>query len=398
MSWTNLIGQARVVEVLRRAVGGGRVPHAYLFHGPDGVGKCALALEFAKTLQCERGEAEACDRCLACTKVSRMLHPDVHVLFPYPKDADADDVTERLQRLAQNPYAAVDFVRRPSLSDPSKTSNKQALYPVARINAELRRAMSFRPVEGRYKVAVMTDADLLRVEAANAFLKLLEEPGPQTVFVLTTSRPDRLLPTILSRCQRLRFDVLPAEAIEAALVAREGLAAGPAAALARMADGSYSRALNLAENEDLMEDRQRVLDFFRYAYARHADKLADSVEGLARLGRERLKAVLHLMLRWLRDLLLYRTLGEAAPLVNVDQAEAVARFVTNVPAADLETMVGLVEEATELVERNVHLHLVLTVLAHALHGAMQGRAPERLYLPLAETNGPLHRLGVQQVG
>ena len=135
-------------------------------------------------------------RCLACTKVGRLLHPDVHVLLPAPKDADTDDLRARLETLAKNPYATVDFVRRPSLDDPAKTSNKQAFYPVARINDELRRAMSYRPVEGRYKVAIMTDADLLRTEAANAFLKLLEEPAPQTVFILITSRPDRLLPTI----------------------------------------------------------------------------------------------------------------------------------------------------------------------------------------------------------
>lgn len=380
--WSELIDQARVVEALRRTIAGGRVAHAYLFYGPDGVGKRATALAFAQTLLCERGGDDACGRCLACTKVTRLLHPDVHVLFPYPTDADEHEVAVRLQLMAENPYAAIDFVRRPSLSDPSKTSNKQAFYPVARINEEVRRAMSFKPVEGRYKIAIMTDADLLRTEAANAFLKLLEEPTPQTVFVLTTSRPDRLLPTILSRCQRIRFDALPAEALEEALVARAGVEPGPAATLARMADGSYTRALDLAENDDLMASRELVIEFFRQAYARNVDRLADLIDEVGKLGRERLKGWLGLMLRWLRDLLLYRTMGADAPLVNVDQADAVARFCDNLPDADLEAMVGLIEDATELVERNVHVGLALTALAHALGRAMRGPHAGRLYVPL----------------
>ena len=392
MAWNDLIDQARVTETLRQAVARGRVPHALLFYGRDGVGKRAAALELARTLQCERGQTgEACGRCLPCTKVNRLLHPDVHVLFPAPKDVATDDVRARLETLARNPYATVDFVRRPSLDDPSKTSNKQAFYPVARINEELRRAMSYRPVEGRYKVAIMTDADRLRTEAANAFLKLLEEPTPQTVFVLTTSRPDRLLPTILSRCQRFRFDALPAEDVEAALVERERLQPDVAATLARMADGSYSRALDLAQNEDLLADRQLVLDYVRMAYVGggppHAAKLADQIEAMARLGRERLKGLLDLMLRWMRDLVLYRAMGAEAPLVNVDQAEAVERFCRNVPEADLEAMARLVEEAVELVERNVQLPLTLVVLAQGLGQAMRGRPPEYLYTPLAAPYG-----------
>ena len=382
MSWSSLIDQQRVIEALRRTLASGRVAHAYLFHGPDGVGKRATALAFARALLCERGGDAACDRCLACTKTSRMLHPDVHVLFPYPTDADEREVAERLRLLGENPYAAIDFVRRPSLADPSKTSNRQASYPVARINEEVRRAMSFKPVEGRYKIAIMTDADLLRTEAANAFLKLLEEPGPQTVFVLTTSRPDRLLPTILSRCQRIRFDPLSAEAVEAALVARARVAPGTAATLARMADGSYTRALDLAGNEDLMASRQLVLDFFRLAYARHVDKLADLIDEIGKSGRERLKGMMGLMLGWMRDLMLFDAMGEAAPLVNVDQAEAVARFCHNLPEADLAAMVALVEQAVELIERNVHVGLVLTALAHALGRAMRGPHDGRLYVPL----------------
>jgi DNA polymerase-3 subunit delta' len=139
-----------------------------------------------------------------------------------------------------------------------------------------------------------------------------------------------------------------------------------------------------------------VLDFLRVAYAagrsaEQAMRLQDLTEEIARMGRQRVKALLALLLSWLRDLLLYRTLAGSGSeaeagslLVNVDQAEAAGRFVANLPRADLEGMTALVEEARYLVERNVGLPLLLTVLANALRQAMQGRAPESLYVPLSE--------------
>ncbi len=386
MSWNSIIDQRRVIESLRSNVAGGRVAHAYLFHGPDGVGKRAVAVEFAKTLLCERGGDEACDKCLACTKVNRMIHPDLHLLFAQPRDADHEDIAARIQLLAKNPYATVDFIRRPSLDDPTKSSNKQAIYPVDRIREEIRRSMSFKPVEGRYKITVMTDADRLNTEASNAFLKVLEEPTPRSVFILTTRRTERLLPTILSRTQRIRFNPLAPEAIEKALNEREEIEPKFAAALSRMADGSYTDALALKDNEDLMGFRLLVLDFFRLSYANEIDKLADQIEHINRLGRDQVKGLLDLMLRWVRDLILYGTLGDEAHLVNVDQSEAIAKFSNNLPDADLEAMASVVEEAMMLIERNVQVNLTLTVLSQALGQAMRGRHHGRLYVPLAESD------------
>ncbi|MDX1530535.1 MAG: DNA polymerase III subunit delta' [Rhodothermales bacterium] len=386
MPWTWVLDQRRVVEALGRGLAADRVAHAYLFHGPEGVGKRAAALALAQALECERrgpGGADACGACPPCQKTARLIHPDVHLYLPQPKDADAEDVAERLARLAENPYAEVDFRRRPTLDDPAKASNKQAIYTVDRVR-EITRDLRYRPSEGRYKVAVLTDADTMNEASANAFLKGLEEPGPRTVLVLTAARPDRLLPTILSRCQRLRFDALPADVIEAALVEREGMAPEEAALLARMADGSYTRALALAESADLAARRQLVLDYFRAAFTGNADRLSDLVEEAAKVGREGLKDVLALMLRWVRDLVLVRTLGPEAPVVNVDQREAVRRFVDHLPDARLDAMAALVEEARELVERNVNATLVLTVLADALRAAMRGRDRHRLFRPLDE--------------
>jgi len=275
-------------------------------------------------------------------------------------------------------------VRRPSLADPSETSNQQVYYRIDQVRQDIIQPMSLARGEGAYKVNILIDAEKMREEAANTFLKLLEEPPPQTVFLLTTNRPEQLLPTILSRCQQLRFDPLLPETIEQALVDREGMAPDEASMLSRMADGSYSRALELAENDALMTSRELVLDYFRAAYTQKVESLDSCIQELKSQGRERVKSVLRLMLRWMRDLLLYRTMGEEAPLVNVDQKEAVARFCNNLPDADLEGMVTLVEEAMELAERNVRVALVLTALAQGLARAMRGQEVESLYVPLSK--------------
>ena len=388
MAWSSILDQERVVHTMRRALAQERVAHAYLLHGPDGVGKRAVAYEMARALQCPEQTDEACDDCEVCRKTRRMVHPDVHVHLPHPwsqeNDRDEEDIGKRIRRLGENPYAAIDYVRRPSLSDPSETSNQQVYYRIDQVRQDLIQPMSLARGEGRYKVNILIDAEKMREEAANAFLKLLEEPPPQTVFFLTTNRPEQLLPTILSRCQRLRFDPLVPETIEKALVDREGMDPDAASMLARMADGSYSEALELADNENLMTSRELVLDYFRAAYSQKVEALDRCIQELQKQGRERVKTVLRLMLRWIRDLLLYRTMGREASLVNVDQKEAVARFCDNLPDADLEGMVGLVEEAMELAERNVRVPLLLTALAHGLARAMRSHDVEALYVPLSE--------------
>ncbi len=383
MNRSGILNQKRVVTALERAIEHERVAHAYLFHGPDGVGKRAVALAFAQALLCTEDASAPCGECRDCTKVQRLIHPDVRVLFPQHKEIEPKDVAARIEALAEEPYATVDFRRRPSLEDASKSSNKQVFYAIERIHEELLRPMSFKPVEGAYKIVLLTEVDLMREKGANAFLKLLEEPPPQTVFILTTARPERLLSTIISRCQLVRFDALSAGVIQEGLRSRKGIDADQALMLARMADGSYSRALDILEREDLGATRKLILEFMRGAVQHDIDRLDPLIEQVNRMGRDEARSLLRAMVRWVRDVILYRAAGEEAALVNVDQAERIASFCDNLPSANLDAMVRMIEEASGLVGRNVRTDLVLTVLAQKLGAAMSGGKDDRLYEPLA---------------
>lgn len=384
MLFANIIGQDRVVHSLARAIEQDRVAHAYIFHGPDGVGKRAVALALAGALQCtEFQDGDACGKCNGCHKAGKGLHPDIHVLMPTTTDVDLHDVSARLQLLAQDPYERVDFQHRPTLDGSRSSSNKQIFYSVEHINAQLRRAMSFHRAEGLYRVAVLLDVDRMRSDAANAFLKLLEEPGDRTVFILITNRIDHLLPTVISRCQQVRFLALSNETIEKAMLARN-VEPGIAAMLSRMADGSISRALELFENQELLQTREKVLEFLRLSYQGKGDRVVSAIDSMIGQGREYVKFQLQVIMGLLRDLLLIRTTGDASLIVNIDQIDTLTSFSANLPDARLESMIEAVEETSHLIERNVNLRLALIALSRVLARAMRGEPSVKLETDLLE--------------
>ena len=392
MPWSRVLGQDRALETLKNALASERVAGTYLFHGPSGSGPRAAALAFGEALLCERrgtpaGPAgDACGSCLACTKAARLVHPDLHVTLPFPKTSSAadkddrpSDYRDRLAALAAEPYAPADYRQRAALGGDG-ASNKQVAHRRVPMEA-FRRDMSFVPVEGRYVVGVLLEADRIRTEAANALLKLLEEPEARVVLVLTAERVENVLPTILSRCQRVRFDPLAPDVLEAALVARAGVPATEAAVVARMADGSFTKALEVWGSESMQAHRALALQFVREAYTGRPDRIAPVVQQAQKLGRESLKGWLDLVSIWVRDLVLARA-GALGAVVNVDQTEAVQKFVAALPRADLEAMASVVAQAVEAVEGNAHAGLVLTALAFALRDAMHGVSDGLLVQPL----------------
>ena len=373
MALESIIGQDRVRTSLQRTLSSGRIAHAYLFHGPDGCGKAAAALAFARILQCEQPTGgDACGRCASCQKAARGMHPDIHVLMPVTKDTDDEERGRRIQLLYEDPYQPADLQSLPSLDGKSGSSNKQIIYSRDNVQQWLHRPMSYHRVEGQYRVAILLSADKMLEKGANAFLKLLEEPGERTVFLLLTDRVDHLLPTILSRCQQIRFDPLERSDIEQAMLTR-GATPALAAMLARMSGGSLRRAIALAGDEDMMAVRDDVMEFLRKSYQGKGDSVVSLADRMARPGREAVKFQLDLLLGVLRDMLLMQQSGDADLVVNIDQIEALQKFASNLPDARLDLMIRSVEQTMGLVERNVNVRLALVTLSRSLMAGMLGR-------------------------
>jgi DNA polymerase-3 subunit delta' len=216
---------------------------------------------------------------------------------------------------------------------------------------------------------IISEAHLMGEEAANAFLKTLEEPASKTLLILTTSHRERILQTILSRCQEIRFDLLSDEEIAHALSERKGVSRINAALQAKLAEGSYSRALELLGG-DLNQIRFDVVAFLRSALKRSPLAVHSEIERLTS-GNDRtsLERTLALLALWFRDALALRLTGREEILVNQDQLKDIQSFNNKFANAPIETMIESVEETMRAVRSNAQIPLAFIVLAMRLEDA-----------------------------
>ncbi len=366
--WPRVIGQRRVKETLLSARRSGRLPHAYLFYGGEGVGKDAAALELARVLRCERGGEEACGECSSCVRMATMQHPDVHLIIPLPRGSGEKDDDEPMAKLTEGDVRVVQQQLRLKGADPYHRIQIPRAN-VIKINSirEIRRESSMSTSDQRTRVFIISGADAMNDAASNTLLKTLEEPPGDTMFILTTSHREALLPTILSRCQNVRFDPLTEEEIRAALIGRGRLDEARASLLARLAGGSYTRALELGES-DLMGQRAEVVDFIRKALGGKTLELIELIERMAETkDRDVHVRFLTLMLLWFRDALVLR---HGAEVINIDQIAELRSFVSRFPGADLVRALEDVEKAISLVDRYAYIKLVLAQLAVRLRRAL----------------------------
>jgi DNA polymerase-3 subunit delta' len=288
MPFADILGQDRALSHLRLACSARRLSQAYCFFGPPGVGKRATALALAQAVNCLASTAQApgtaadaCGTCAACRKVAAGLHPDVTEVRPAGKTV-----------------IGIDQVR------------------------EVTARAALRAYEGRTKVFILDPAELMQEPAANALLKTLEEPTGATLFILVTGTPSALLPTILSRCQGVRFDPLGEGPLRDILV-RRGRTPEAAAAAAALAGGSAERALALEVEEDRAA-RDRIVQEVWGGLGSLVSVL-ERAEELAR-DRAKLEASLEILVTFTRDLAVAKVGGPTAALVHTDRRAEVTRL------------------------------------------------------------------------
>ena len=317
MDWTDVAGQDRAVRLLRSALLRGQPHHAYLLAGPAGVGKELLARVFALAANCEAEQPEArpCGSCSHCKAIARGNFPDVAYLMPQAELVARGVVSKADLEGAPSKEIRVDEVRA------------------------LAKRLSLAALRGRRKIAIVTPAEAMNERAQNTLLKTLEEPPPATTFLLVSSQPDSLLPTIRSRCARVQLGPVPEEIIAQRLV-REGVPAEQARHRAALAEGSFSRALaEEAEHAPLIEEFEKAL-----AAADERDAL-----DLAEQHGERddaLWAALVLQ-AWTRDILVAQAEGKPQSLPQL-----AAEVAAKVPAAKLLSQAKVCSDVVEALEQN----------------------------------------------
>lgn len=336
MNFNEVIGQKEAKERLKQLIDGGRLPHAILLCGPSGCGKMALALAFASYLLCrEHGkDGEPCGVCNQCKMISKWEHPDLHFTFPTiklpsmgsdHKPVSDDFIREWREMLAKSPYFSMT-----QWMEKIGAENQQAIITAGESD-ELARKLGMKSSQGGYKVSIVWLPERMNTECANKLLKLIEEPPSQTVFVMVSEEPSRLLETIRSRTQHIDIKRIDTEDIRQALVERRGIAGEAAMRTARIANGSWLKALETlsADNEN-----NQFLEMFkslmRLAYMRNVRELKLWSETMQTLGREKQKRFLEYFMRLVRENFMfnfnkpelnYMTQGEE------DFAKNFARFI-----------------------------------------------------------------------
>jgi len=336
-------GQDRALEALRRALSNQRLHHAYLFAGPEGVGKGLAAQGLAEALLCTRpaADGDACSACSACRRTAQRQHPDLHIV----------------ERRAKG-----------------KTDERERQIKIDQVR-DLQRALSFKSYEGARRVVLIFEPEKMNPATANALLKTLEEPGPDTHFVLVSAEAHRLLPTVISRCQRVRFRPLDRSLVARKLAELADIEADEAHLLAGLAEGSIGKGLTL-QSSALLEQREEIIRRIDDPDgARRVPQLLDFAETLAKPDRRAgLPLVFHLMRTWYRDVLLvHEGFGDAA-LVHRDLAERLRQRAPRLPGpAVLERLTLLNEMESAIFDRNANARLSMESLVLRLAGAVESK-------------------------
>lgn len=366
-----LVGQHLAKEHIERIISSGRISHAYLFSGPSGIGKTAFALAFAEVLNGIDNLTSLGDHAFS-KKSSWFTHPDIHVFIPVPTSVTVDELRLRLEMLKKDPYEIVDFSLRPSITDESSSKNLRAFYPIDYFHDEIRPKAFLKPNEGRKTVIIMTGIETMRKEAANAFLKLLEEPSEDLIFLLTTGNTEALLPTIISRCQHIQLTPLKTEEIEHALVSQDNLPKEEATYLARVSGGNYAMT-RFFDVATLKATREDIIKFLRFSYALDAKNITEAAQDWqSDRNLEGQIALLNVMEVFLRDLMVYRSSQNASLVTNADQIEVIKKFCETMNDARLEDMIEQINHCKPMMYQNVQPKLIYTALAFRFSSLMRG--------------------------
>ncbi len=364
MSWDTIIGQDRIKHLLQRILLSGNIGSAYLFWGAPGVGADALAVEFGKVLNCispirSDSTFAACDQCRHCRQFAQLQHPNLHLLFPLPagKRSKAETVWESLseEQMANVHQALQQKVTDPYL--PLEIPGAQSIK-IQQIR-ELRKTLSLAPsVPGSRRIVLILAADTLTTEAANALLKTLEEPHPDTTILLTAERKDRLLPTILSRCQILRCEPLPEEAITEALQHRHHLSEDMARLLAHLAEGDYARAQAMITT-DMEQLLELAIEFLRAALrpSQWGIHIAQQIEQVQSFDKSQQIAFLQILQRWLRLAWEASLTGTVDHLPPLFQRTPLAKFAQLYATADFPSVLTEIEHTISALQHNQQLAL-----------------------------------------
>lgn len=317
MSFKNIKGQDKPIDMLKRCLKSSCASGAYLFMGAEGIGKYLTARTFAKAVNCLNEDDDSCDSCLSCLKIDKNQYPDIHLI----ELRDSDDIK-------------IESIR------------------------QLKKDISLKPYAAKKKVFIINDAHNLTSEAQNALLKILEEPPPDSLIILISSKAALLFKTIISRCKLIRFYPLERQALGEILKKDCGFDDSRAHYLAYFSEGRIGCALRLKDT-DIFSEKNRIIDefsVFRKPVLDNAQKQT----------KQDLRIQLNVLARWFRDIYLLKIGIPYSEIINLDRKTELLSSVNRYSTFDLEEIMNSISDSALRLEQNINLKLLVSNLKLSL--------------------------------
>ena len=367
MLFKDIVGQSEVKNKLIRSVRDNRIAHAQLFTGPEGTGKLMLAIAYAQYISCQnRGENDSCGVCSSCHKFEKLIHPDLHFVFPVneTKKKDEDEksasrqsdafIRQWREAILSNPY-----ISESQWYETIGLENKLGIINTAE-SSEVIKKLSLKSFEADYKTMIIWLPERMHINASNRLLKLIEEPPPKTLFLLITENMGALLSTILSRTQIVKILPLKREEIATALVERYRLSPGKAQDISRVANGNFQTALTLTTITEENPYFEMFRQLMRHCYSKNVLGLLDWVDEASSLSREKQKEMMLYSIKTIRECFMLNIgLGDIAYLSG-EEADFGKKFSPFVNNSNIKAIYAHYNSAIEHLGRNGNPQVVFT--------------------------------------
>jgi DNA polymerase-3 subunit delta' len=363
MLFSEIIGQKAAKERLLRSVSDGRISHAQLFLGPQGSGSLALAVAYAQYISCVNKQAEdSCGSCSSCVKYNKLIHPDLHFVYPVALSKDVrvstDLAAKWREAFLDNPYITL-FSWFESLD----AENKQAVIG-AEESSEVLRKLSLTTYEAEYKIMIIWQAEKMNQSAANKLLKILEEPPDKTLFLLVCENEDQLLRTIVSRTQLIKIPRIADAELMSVLVDQHGLSPEAAEKTAHLADGNYAEAkLLISENENAAHNLSGFQKLMRASLKFNPQGVFAWIDEMNSAGRERQKNFISYALHIIRESIVLNYGDPSLVKLGADEQEFVRKFAPFIHAGNIERFTEELNKAYYHMERNANAKILFMDLA-----------------------------------
>lgn len=363
MYFKDLIGQEKVKERLTRSISDQRIAHAQLFLGNEGSGNLLGALAYARMLLCQNpGEEDACGECPSCQQIDQLAHPDLHFSYPVILSSRVavsnDAITEWRKALKHHPYMNTNYWYQQMGED-----KKQGVINVKESD-DIVRKLTLKSFTGGYKVMIIWMPELLNISASNKLLKIIEEPPAKTVFLLVAQDHEKIIQTILSRTQLVKFGRATDEQITNGLLDRVHVPADRAATIARIADGNFHQAFVMASEGEANQDNFNLFrDWMRLCFRKDVKGAVNWADEIATKGRERQKALIGYSLHVFRECLVGNYGGQEVMRLDGEEMDFGVKFSDFVKSTNILPLFQEFNDAAYHVERNANPRILFLDLS-----------------------------------